>query len=100
MSNEILALLGVILGSGTLGTCMTVFFNHKSKTDATKLAKDEKAFEVLEGRIRYLEDEMKTLKAELRVKDELVDQLKEENILLKFENKELKDTIAELKGEK
>lgn len=100
MSNEIIAMIGAILGGSTIGTCVTVYFNHRSKADDTRLAKDEKAFGVLEGRIRHLEKEMGALKAELKVKDELVDQLKEENFCLKYENKELKEELEELKGEK
>lgn len=85
-----------------MGTLAVAYFNHKSKQAEIDLAKettkDDKAFNVLEGRIRHLEKEMDSLKAELKVKDELVDQLKEQNMLLKYENKELKEELEELKG--
>ncbi|MGX7185799.1 hypothetical protein [Enterococcus pallens] len=97
--NEALTLLAALLGGGTVGTLAVAYLNHKGKTEENKLTKDEKAFSVLEGRIRHLEKEMDSLKAELKVKDELVDRLKEENLLLKYENKELKEELEEMKGE-
>lgn len=98
--NEALTLLAALLGGGTIGTLAVAYLNHKGKTEENRLTKDEKAFGVLEGRIRHLEEDLFALKAELKLKDELVDQLKEENLLLKYENKELLDEIEELKGGK
>lgn len=96
--NDALTLLAALLGGGTIGTLAVAYLNHKGKTEENKLTKDEKAFGILEGRIRHLEKEMEALKVELQVKSDLVDQLKEENLLLKFENRELKDELEELKG--
>ena len=99
MVNQIFVLLGVALGGGTVGIGVTAYFNHKGKQEETRLSKDEKAFAVLEGRLDRLQEEVNLLKAELEVKENLVDELKDENLRLKYENIDLQEKVKELRGE-
>lgn len=98
MTEKVLIALGSILGGGVIGQIAQVYFQNKGKNVEVELSKDDKAFNILESRIKRLETEMGELKTELKIKDELVDQLKEQNILLKYENKELKEENRILKG--
>lgn len=87
-----------VLGGGALSTMVTKYFDHRSsereRTSSTQDKKEEKAFKVLEGRIRHLETEMLELKVELKAERETNGKLKEENIRLTFENQELKKKLG------
>lgn len=98
--NEIVIAL---LGGGAFATIITAVLNHRKEMRASEAKseakKDAVAFKVLEGRIQHLEQEMADLKTELKLKNDLVDELKEENIRLKYENEDLKEELQKLKGE-
>ncbi|MGL4695166.1 hypothetical protein [Enterococcus larvae] len=99
MNEGVQQILIAMLGGGALSAIVSAVLNHRRDVGNREIKKDAKAFSVLEGRIRHLEIEMADLKTELKMKNELVDTLKEENIKLKYENEDLKEELQKLKGE-
>ncbi|MGM0175672.1 hypothetical protein [Enterococcus sp. DIV0800] len=86
-------LLGALLGGGTLGVCITAFFNHRSKQEETQLEKDKLAFQELHDQLQSLRMEFAEVKAELRLKEERIDALLEEKIKLEYECKNLNELL-------
>lgn len=90
---ETQAFLMAVLTSGAFGGIVTALVNHRGKTMDVRLKKDEIAFNDIREEVKHMRQEIAELKTEIKIKDEKIDTLLEENIKLKYENEALKNKI-------